>query len=346
MSKLTHKILIETFLNHKEKIDPNLYSSLENRSHYNANSSIYPNMVGRGNYLKKISDDNFYGSLNKMKRIHGVDDINPQKYFELKKNISKLLKDIETIESGKMKQLSDLAESIVRAEYDVPNNIKFSINEGELDEFDGTNVLENFEKSFKNFSFDDYTGIQSANQTIDRQRMNYCLICGGANNSMNLYKSREDELDNIDYRLYNLYDKFNTFNGFNLWVTPDEVLSKNASVEGDFKIYDDGNGYIISINAKGFLPMLYEMSKSILSILFQEKYNNPHIDYNSPWNTRIGSMVWKKFRNCANNNKNFPYVVDSINQLNDDDYTYVMQEVLSETNHSKKIFKELYESFI
>jgi predicted small metal-binding protein len=345
MKKTTSKLVIESFLNHKEKIEPTLYSSLENKSHYNANNSVYPEMVGRGNYLAKISNDNFVNTLSKMKRVHGIDDINPQQYFEIKKNVSKLLKEIISIESQNMDALAELAESIIREQYDVPSEIKFSINGEEVDEFDGTNILETFKETYPDFQFDDYTGIQGVNQTIDRQRMNYCLICGGAHNAMNMYKIREDELDSIDYRLYNLYDKFNAFNNFNLWVTPDEILSKQVDDQGNFTIYDDGGGYIILVNAQSFLSMLYEMSKAILSILFQEKYNNPHVDYDNPWNTRIGAMAWNKFRVCANKNKNFPYVVDAINQLDDDDYTYVIREVLSETNHSKKIFEELYESF-
>jgi hypothetical protein len=191
------KILIESLITNKERIEPSIYSSLQNRSHYNANNSVYPEMVGRGNYLESVSIDNFTNSLNKMKRIHGIGDINPQKYFEIKKNISKLLMDIKSIETEKKDVLAKLAESIIRDQYDIPFEIRFSINGQEVDEFDGTNVLDSFKNNYQDFQFDDYTGIKNANRSIDRQRMNYCLICGGANHAMSLYKNKEDEIKNL-----------------------------------------------------------------------------------------------------------------------------------------------------
>lgn len=339
------KILIESAFNHKEKIDPSVYTSLENRSHYNANNSIYPQTVGRGNYLSTVSQKNFHNALNKLKRVYAVDDINPQKYFEIKKGVGQLLRDINNLESSNLQPLMELAEKTIRDFYDIPQEIKFSINGDEIDEFDGTNMLEQFQETYQDFKFDDYTGIEVANNTIDRQRLNYSLICGGAHNAMNLYKSIEDELDSIDYRLYDIYNKFNSFNNFNLWVTPDDVISNEVEDSGEFKIYDNGQGYTILINAQSFLSMLYEMSKGVLSILFQEKYNNPHIDYSNPWNTRVGIIAWDNLKECANQNKNFPYIIDAMNDLDDEDYSYVVKEVLSQTNHSKNIFSELYKSF-
>ena len=344
MKKQMHKLLIENTFSHKESIEPSLFSSIQNKVHYNANNSIYPELVGRNNYLEQHSTNYFTNALNKIKRVSGIDNIEPKKYFELKKATSKLLRDMYNIEEKHFEKLSSLAENLIRSEFDVPNNIRFSINGDEVDEFDGTNVLE-IEKNGDDILFDDYSGIQGANKTIDRQRMNYCLICGGSNYAMGLYNTIEQELDSIDYKLFDMYNKFNSFNSFNLWVTPDEIISKGVDSPNDFKIYDDGEGYIVLINAKSFLSMLYEMAKAILSILFQEKYNNKHIDYDNVWNTRIGTIVWDKFQRCANEKKNFPYVIDSMNDLDDDDYTYIMQEALSETEHSKNIFSELYKTF-
>lgn len=343
MNKTISKILVENSLRHKEVIEPSLNNALLNRTHYNAKSSIYPELIGKGNYLADISQKHFISKVNKLKRLFDTEDINPKEYFKIKRDISNLMKKTHDIESEFLDELADLAEKIIRETFDIPSDIKFSINGDEVEDFDGENILEKFKDTYNDFSFDDYSGIKSANSVVDRQRMNYCLICGGANKSMELYKSYEDELDEIDYRLHGLYDKFNTFNNFNIWVTPDEMLKESYEEVAKFKILDDGDDYLISIEAPSFLSILYEMSKSVLSILFQEKYNNPHVDYDNPWNTRIGSIMWHKFRRCAKDNKNFPYVIDSINKLEDDDYSYVFKEILAETNHSKKIFKELYE---
>lgn len=342
------KLLIENALIHKEAIEPSLRSSIVNRDHYNAKNSLYPETIGRGNYLQEITDANFNGVLNRMKRSHDVSDINPNKYFEIKKSVGNLLLDIAKYEEPKKAQLNSLAETIIRDYFSVPNNIQFEFDttEDDLTSPTGQNVIESFKDGYEDFKFEDYSGVEQANQKVDRARMNYCLICGGSNQAMKQYKSYEDALDSIDYRLGNMYNKYNAFNDFNIWVTPDELLMKDMDKAGTFKIHSSGGeDYNIAIEASNFLSTLYEMSKAVLSILFQEKYNNPHVDYENPWNTRVGAMAWQKLIGCATKKSSFPYVVDAMNQLEDKDYSYVMKEVLAGTNHSKQIFQELYDTF-
>lgn len=338
-------LLIENALVHKESIAPTLSGVIDQKSHYNAKNSMYPDTIGRGNFMQEISTENFTRVLNRMKRSHDVADINPKTFFKVKNGMASLLTDMKTFEESKKPNLNTLAETIVRKYFSVPTTIQFEFDD--TDDFSssvGNNVIETYKDSYEDYKFEDYTGVESANQNIDRARMNYSLICGGATAAMGLYKNYEEALDTIDYRLSNLYSKFNAFNEFNLWVTPDGILTQDMDKYGGFKIYDSEGGYRIAIDAPNFLSTLFEMSKAVLSILFQEKYHNPHIDYENPWNTRIGSMAWRKLIGCASKRQNFPYVVDAMNNLADNDYSYVMKEVLAGTPHAKKIFQELYES--
>jgi len=325
-------LLIENALSPKEKIASSIITALINRSYYNSN---------------EMSSSLFNGILSKMKRIHGVSDITPKKYFEIKRNVGELLNEIRELEKPYISELNELAEVIIRNYYNVPKSIKFDFNSEDNDYLNskGINIIDEYKDKYEDLKFDDYTGINAANSKIDRDRMNYSLICGGANQGMGLYKKYADVLDGFDYRFYELYDKFTAFNNFNLWVTPDDILHSNTDDIGGVKIFDNNGEYKISVESPNFLTKLYEMSKAVLSILFQEKYNNPYVDYDNPWNTRLGSLAWQKFIGCANKKKHFPYVVDAMNKLDDDDYIYTMKEVLAGTTHSKKIFEELYKTF-
>lgn len=336
--------LVENAIIHKEVIEPNLKSAISNKNHYNAKNSIYPEPIGRGNFIDEACDAQFKKVLNKMKRVHSVSDINPQEFFKIKRDIQKILKDIKHIESSLQKQLNPLAETIIGNYYKVPKSIYFEFDTDE-DDFTseiGKDILSSFKNSAENVKFDDYDGVENANKDIDRQRLNYCLICGGANDTMSLFKGYEDGLDEIHYKLYDLYNKFCTFNNFNLWVTPDNILDEDSNATKGFKIYETEYGYRISIEAQTFLGKLYEMSKAVLSILFQEKYNNSNVDYENPWNSRIGSFSWSNFIGCLDSkDHNLPHIIDSINQLNTNDYSYVMREILMETAHAKRMFFEL-----
>lgn len=284
--------------------------------------------------------------INRLKRTYGLDDVNPQQYFQLKAGINDIWGQVNTLEKPHQEKLFSLAEKIIREMFNVPDSLQLQINPDEFGMVGGTNVLDEYKQSFNEYYFEDYSGMQQANESIDRSRMNYCMVCGGAGDAMKAYRNWENELDTIDYRLHGMYDKINSFNDFNLWVSPDDVLVENIDDSSSFKVMDYGNGYTIIIDAPNFLSALYESAKAVLSILFQEKYNNPHVDYDSPWNNRIGSMLWPKFSQHASKNKNFPYVIDAVHDLDDEDYAYVMREVFAGTNHSKKIFEELHNSLI
>jgi hypothetical protein len=339
------KILLENALVHKEKIEPNILNAITNKSHYLADNSAYPQMIGRGNFLLDSSNKHFNKCLGKIKRSHNATDITPEKYFELKKTIGTVLYNITKIEEEHKTELNQLAETIIRNYFNVPNDIQFELSDDGFNVELGDEVLKGLETPQQQVQFDDHSYIENANNQIDRSRTNYALICGGSNQAMELFKSYENALDSIDYRLFDLYQKFISFNHFNLWVTPDEVLSDEVQNNNDFKIYQKGDGYVIAIEPNNFLMTLYEMSKAVLSILFQEKYDNSYVDYENLWNTRIGTILWQDFIENIKQRKHFPYIVDSMNQLNDSDYLYVMKEVFAKTNHAKEMFADLCDSF-
>lgn len=332
------KVLVENAITHKETIEPKLFNDLNNKAHYNSKNFTYPDTVGRGNYLLDIAQRNFKNILNKTKVAFNVNDINPQKFFSLQGEVKSIINKISNIEKNYSEQLNTLAENIVREEFNVPNSIVFTVNGEEVDGIDGDNVLDNFCEEQMQIKFDSYNNIENQNLTIDRKRMNYCLTCGCAHNTMKLYKSKEEELFDIDYRLIRFYDLYLKFNDFCLWVIPDEILS-NIDEQGGFNIYESGEQYIISIESSNFLSTLYEMTKAIMSILFQVKYNNPHVDYNSPWNIRLGAILWDKFKKCVPYESKISNIIDTINDLDNTEYGRIFKEVFSETEQAKEIFK-------
>lgn len=330
-------------LNHKEVIEPSIKDAIIKKNHYNADNSIFPETIGRGNFMLDVSNQHFHRLLGKIKRNFDTEDINPKKYFEIKTSISTILKNVRILEQKHEKQLNELAINIITNYFNIPNNINF-VFENSLDNLDFSydDLINSYANEVNQIQSNNYQDITKANEKIDRNRFNYCFICGGANTSMEIYKNYSDILDSIDYRLQSLYDKFISFNNFNLWVTPDNILTKTVDNIGGFKIFENEiDGYNISIDAPNFLSKLYEMSKAVLSILFQEKYNNQYIDYDNAWNTRIGTIIWHKLLKVANKKDYFADIIDRINSLDDEDYSYIMKEILLETNHSKDVFKWL-----
>lgn len=333
---LTKKILKESLmdaLSNKEIINPDIFAMVKSKSHYLANNFILPKVLGDGSYIEMSSNDHFKQIVNQFKRTFSTNDINPECFHGNKNDISDILNSITEIEKHNNKAISNIAISILNEVFNVPDSIKFIINQQYNDVIDGNDILQQFEK--KSYDLNSYDCVDNFNKTIDRDRLTYSIIVGGSMYNIDSYKKWENALDSIDYRLYDLYNKVTIFNKYHIWVTPDEILLEEFENNGDFKIYNNNGEYTINITAPNLLGMLYEGSKAILSILFGEKYCNEYIDYNNVWNSRLGYNIWKSFISKIPNKKHLPQIISKIRHFSDDDFDFVFKEILSNTKHSK-----------
>lgn len=330
----------------KEKIHPSVLEQIKNGNHYMADCHFFPKKLGGGRYVEDMCNNHFQRTVNRMKRIHQVDDISPKKYNSIKDSLVDSMEEISSLEKDSMGDLHSFAKDIICNMFNIPQGtIEFHfVDENTIPSF-GDDLLQSFKNQYQDEydANDEYEQIERANKSIDRKRFQHALINGGANECMWAYKPLESYLEDIHYKLPNLYDKFNAFNDFNIWVTPDEFLSNEETPNG-FNIYsnEDNDSYDVAINGTNLPMKLFSMGKAVLSILMKEKYNNPYIDYQTPWNMRIGYPTWKQFKKHARSRKDFPYMIDASAALCDEDYCGTMREMLAGTKKAQQMFENLY----
>lgn len=334
----------------KERINEQIEQSIKNGNHYLADCHFFPRKLGGGKYLEDLCNNHFQRTVNKMKRVHQLDDISPKEYNRLKNEISSLVDEINSLESKFKGDIHSLGRDIIGNLFSIPeNDIRFHFkDENNFDRVEGNDLLASFKNDNDFDGYDsttDYNEIETANRKIDSNRFKYSLICGGANDSMWSYKPFENAVEDINYKLPTLYDKFNAFNDFNVWVTPDEIFDEELGVDDDgFKIYNsytDDNGYDIVINASNLPTMLHQMSKAIFSIFFKEKYNNKYLDYNNIWNVRLGYPIWKQMKKHITKKSQLPYIVSNIGGMDYKNFGDTMREMMAGTKKANQIFESL-----
>lgn len=332
------KLILENYLAHKEQIAPSIIDSLRLKNHYCANNHFYPETLSKSAYLPTLLNDKFKQILPKFKRAWDIYDVTPENYFKIKKEIPTLYNSILKEEESQKENLFKLAENCVQKCIGLPDGlIKFQVGGYDLDEIDGTDLLDNIPQ---NTHFSNYGELQNVNKELDREKLAYNKVCGGAFCSMNpdLFIG---ELDDINYKLPKMYSKLFLFNLFNLYVSPDNIVENEYVDEDKFQIYDTGSKYLIRVGDGDLLSILYNMTKAVLSILFQVKYSNTNLDYKNIWNTRIGVCLWDKLSNPISDKTKLPYIVDALNQMKFEDYQSVMNEMLTSPQEYESMLKGL-----
>lgn len=318
----------------KEKINLEIYNSLFDKNYYLSNNIFLPKLY-QDNFILNESENEFILSTIRFKRVFNIDEINEENYYNIKKEIYFILKEIENIEKNYKKYFTALIKNFFQKKFNLSKeiNLSISLNDNEID----------FMKNEKINSIDNkissYSEYNKNNINIEKRKFIYSLNCGIASEYMNYFYFFEKQLNGIDSKLFNYYNKLHAFCNYNIWVTPDDILLKEQNDKTNYKIYiNNNNTKTISVNSENFLFCLSDTCKVLLNNLSNEKSDNLLIDYDNVWNLRLGKIFYNRIEKYINNDNMIILLNDIYNNIPNEKLLTLSKEMLLQTQLADNIF--------
>ena len=110
---------IEYDANHPERMNPSLEDKLRSGEHTFGRNKGLPITGTDQNYSEKLASARFKDIINKVKRYHGIERINPQMMMEM----MRIMQEVSQIETQHKEALEQLAVDIVSEEFDIPEDM-------------------------------------------------------------------------------------------------------------------------------------------------------------------------------------------------------------------------------
>lgn len=321
-----------------EQINKEIMDLINSGEHYLADSIFLPELIGK-KYLKSEFENEFTASVIQVQRAFNVNDINQYVYEKIKNETNQILIDLEKIEFKHKSYLENLVVKIIKNKFDIYDEIEFNVNfNSDIIQFDdGTSGEEkgiDLEGTFKS-----YDEINSKRDELYKKQFIYALNTGISSEFMKNVYMFENMLDKLDANLFNYYYKLLTFSDFNIWVTPDDILTKENTDGESFGIERDINGNLtINVNSNNFIFALADTCKAVLMLLSKEKSDNKNIDYGNIWNLRVGKVLYNDFEKHINRSE-MCYILKDYYDIPIEHFDKLTKEVLSKTELAETVFK-------
>ena len=104
---------------HPERMNPDIEGKLRSGEHIFGKSKSVPSGSENQNYSEKLASKRFKEIINKVKRYHGVESINPRMMAEM----FSIMQEVGQIETNHKDALEKLAVDIVSEEFDIPDQM-------------------------------------------------------------------------------------------------------------------------------------------------------------------------------------------------------------------------------
>jgi hypothetical protein len=249
LGKITKKVLkeqiefnemmeqVEYDPEHPERMHPGIEGSLRSGEHILGKSKSIPLTGTEQRYNEKLAGKRFKEIINKVKRYHGVERIDPMMMREM----FMIMQQVGQIEAQHKDALERLAIDIVSEEFDIPDEMleaelvnpgtPISIEPDEGEEEDDTDYGSDFDVPARPKSAE---RMEELELEVDKRNIINALLQGAAKKGHYIFHMVADELDAIDPRLMGLYGKLMSLADFQYWVIPDQVM--DGAVGGSEKI--------------------------------------------------------------------------------------------------------------
>mgnify|MGYP003633858965 CR=1 FL=1 len=319
------KEVIEYDPEHSERMNPDIERRLRSGEHIFGKSKSLP-LGDLHNYSEKLASKRFKDIINKVKRYHGINNIDSR----LMSQMMRLLKDISIIETIHKDALQQLAIDIVSEEFDVPESMleaelvppgtNISMDDDEDDDDDGEEYeIPKQPKSAKR--------MEELELEVDKRNVINALMQGAAKKGHYIFHMVADELDSIDPTLMGLYGRLMSLADLNYWTIPDSMLTGTVGGKEKIKwkkpekededeleemgLEDEEKVPVVEAKAWIFPVLVHELIKGVLE-LAATNWGDNHLDFeeqkqvikksdtleNELWGMRLGPGMWEKFLNC------------------------------------------------
>lgn len=334
--------------NISERMHPELEKQLAERKH---SLGIHPAIPegDENNFEQKIMGKRFSEVVNRYKRAFDVDEIdNSQLMMEMMPMVHETM----ALESKHKKALEELAEKMIREEYDMPEDIveiKVSLSPNIVSE--GTK--KNPTPKSSDYQFENHDDMVNAKEEVYKRRFLNAMIQGAAKKTNHMFHMVDDELTDMDPRLLNRYSKVMSAADYMYYVIP---KMDNGTSGGMVKVTfptSENPKAVIEAEAMIFPVLIHELVKGVMELLSahglpKDKKLGDYVigkaDFLAaePWDMRIGPALWDRFTDCIDADdfhlKHQLYMELASKPVNE--FNGCMREIMAGTNKGKKIVKE------
>ena len=335
--------------NISERMHPQLEKELAERKH---SLGIHPAIPegDENNFEQKIMGKRFSEVVNRYKRAFDVDEIDTS---TLMMEMMPMVHETMALESKHKKALEELAEKMIREEYDMPEDvveIKASLSPNIV--LEGTK--KNPTPKSSDYQFENHDDMVNAKEEVYKRRFLNAMIQGAAKKTNHMFHMVDDELTDMDPRLLNRYSKVMSAADYMYYVIP---KMDNGTSGGVVKITfptPENPKAVIEAQAMIFPVLIHELVKGVMELLSahglpkDKKLGDYVIDKADflaaePWDMRIGPALWDRFTDCIDADdfhlKHQLYMEIASKPVNE--FNGCMREIMAGTNKGKKIVKEI-----
>ena len=362
---------------HPERMHPGIEGKLRSGEHVFGKSKSLPVGSDSQNYSEKLAGKRFKEIISKVKRYHGVQNINPM----MMQQMFQIMSEVSQIETRHKEALEQLAIDIVSEEFDIPDQmLEATLSPPGSDlGFEGDDEEE--EEDYGS-DFDTPKPPKSAERMeeleleVDKRRMINALMQGASKKGHYIFHMVADELDAIDPRLMGLYGKLMSLADFQYWVIPDSTMSgqaggvekiewrkaeapedSNEEEEMEKVNVEEGDDIPVVVAKAWIFPLLvHELIKGALE-LSAINWADGHLDFDEQsevikradtvegeiWGMRLGPGMWEKFLDCvgAENYDIKQWLFRELTKLPAKQFHEFMKEILSGSQKCKEVIQTL-----
>lgn len=335
--------------NISERMHPQLEKELAERKH---SLGIHPAIPegDENNFEQKIMGKRFSEVVNRYKRAFDVDEIDTS---TLMMEMMPMVHETMALESKHKKSLEELAEKMIREEYDMPEDvveIKASLSPNIV--LEGTK--KNPTPKSSDYQFENHDDMVNAKEEVYKRRFLNAMIQGAAKKTNHMFHMADDELTDMDPRLLNRYSKVMSAADYMYYVIPKmDNGTSGGVVKVTFPTAENPKA-VIEAEAMIFPVLIHELVKGVMELLSahglpkDKKLGDYVIDKADflaaePWDMRMGPALWDRFTDCIDADdfhlKHQLYMELASKPVNE--FNGCMREIMAGTNKGKKIVKEI-----
>ena len=362
---------------HPERMNPDIEGKLRSGEHIFGKSKSIPVGSDLQNYSEKIASKRFKEIINKVKRYHGIDRINPM----MMQQMFQIMSEVSQIETRHKDALEQLAVDIVSEEFDIPDQMLEATLSPPGSDLGFDNEDEEDEEDYDS-DFDTPKAPKSAERMeelemeVDKRRVINALMQGASKKGHYIFHMVADELDSIDPRLMGLYGKLMSLADFQYWIIPDSTMAgqaggvekiewRKAEAPEDedeeeemekVDIEEDDEIPVVVAKAWIFPLLVHELIKGTLE-LSAINWADGHLDFEEQaevikkadtvegeiWGMRLGPGMWEKFLDCvgSDNYDMKQWLFQELTKLPAKQFHEFMKEILSGSQKCKEVIQTL-----
>jgi len=349
---------------HPERMNPSIADSLRQGKHTFGGSKGLPPTGTNQNYSEKLASARFKDIITKVKRYHGVENINPQMMMEM----MRIMQEVSQIETQHKDALEQLAVDIVSEEFDIPDDMLDAelLPPGSPLDLEGDDEDEEEEEEFQPKSAE---RMEELEIEVDKRNIINALMQGASKKGHYIFHMVADELDQIDPRLMGLYGKLMSLADFQYWVIPDQAMG--GQIGGTEKIKwekpkdEEGNEQedeeeepVVEAKAWIFPLLVHELIKGSME-LAASNWGEGHLDFDEQkhvidradtiegeiWGMRLGPGMWEKFVDCIDP-KDYSikqWLFHELTKLPAEQFHKFIKEILSQSGKCSEVISHLKE---